>query len=474
MSETRGIRSIETQGAIRSSGGTDDSVADSLHYLSKGTTSAWDNVSRWLPVRNENCTFWWLKTGPQLAALLLQSGYNIHQQYEALLFHYHVVVPCLGRRPVPSLASVAPTPEWKSFMTDDFSPIEYSWKWDIGEKLSSDENSGPVIRYGIEAIGPYAGTALDPLNQTSTKEILYQLDLAVPAIDLTWFHHFAMTMYGTEQPAFTTERRETLDIGDSPRSSMFLAFELLRGQLAVKAYFIPPNPTNMREAKDDFLGRLTGAIQSLGAFGPAQNGIARWAALDEMVSFMNTDEHGQKLTPFMMGIDCVKASKSRLKVYARSPNTSFDSVVEVLTMGGRRPGFDANIADLKELWRLTLGLPAGFSTSENLPLPGHATATGGMCYFFDIKPGIALPDIKMYIPVRHYGQSDLKVAYGLREFLEARGRGAYAGGYIRGLEELAPFDRLQRSCGIQTYISCAFQDTGLSITSYLSPNIYQG
>ncbi|EFR01082.1 hypothetical protein MGYG_04085 [Nannizzia gypsea CBS 118893] len=429
--------------------------------------SAWENVSRWLPARNENYTFWWLKTGPQLAALLLQSGYSIHQQYEALLFHYHVVVPCLGRRPISVVPSMGPTPEWKSFMTDDFSPIEYSWKWDTG-----DESSGPVIRYGIEAIGPYAGTALDPLNQTLTKELLYQLSQAIPGIDTTWFHHFATVLYGSEQPELTPERHETLDIQAPPRSSMFLAFELLKGQLAVKAYFIPPNPTKMSEAKADVLGRLSRVTQSLSVPATAQGEASQWVALDEMVSFMDTSEHGKNLIPFMIGIDCVRDSKSRLKVYVRSSDTSFDSVVQVLTMGGRRQGVDKSITDLKELWRLTLGLPADFSTSENLSPLEHAT--GGMCYFFDIQPGIALPDIKMYIPVRHYGQSDLEIAYGLRKFLQTRGRGAYVEGYLKSLEEFAPFDRLQTSCGIQTYISCAFQKKGLSITSYLSPNIYQG
>jgi DMATS type aromatic prenyltransferase len=373
---------------------------------------------------------------------------------------------------MPSPSSVTPTPIWKSFMTDDFSPIEYSWKWNTGKELSTGKSLGPDIRYGIEAIGSYAGTALDPLNQASTKEFLLQLDLAIPNIDLTWFHHLARTLFGNEKFTGARESNEKADSAGLGSSSMFLAFEFLKSEFAVKAYFIPPKPAHANGAGKEVQDGLITAIRSLDTLSVGQKEKTQWAALDQTLSFMGSNEDGRKLSMFMIGIDCIKPSESRLKMYVRSPKTSFDSVVNILTMGGKRTGFEKNLRDLKELWRMVLGLPIGFSTSEDLPLREHATS--GMCYYFDIRQGTAFPDIKMYIPVRHYGLSDLEIAHRLTEFLELHGRGMYAGGYIRALKELAPLHRLESSCSVQTYVSCAFQQEGLSMTSYLSPNIYHG
>lgn len=89
-------------------------------------SAVWDSVSLWLPQRDESCDFWWQSTGPQLGALLFQAGYTTIQQYEGLMFHYHVVVPRLGPRPVPSSTPGESPYKWKSFIQDDFKPIEFS------------------------------------------------------------------------------------------------------------------------------------------------------------------------------------------------------------------------------------------------------------------------------------------------------------------------------------------------------------
>jgi len=428
-----------------------------------GANSVWQSITRWLPSQNEDCTFWWQTTGPHLGTLLSQAGYSIHQQYETLLFHYYLVVPRLGPRPTPLPSAL---PLWKSFMTDDFSPIEYSWKWDTGRELPTDRNSGPDIRYGIEAIGPYAGTPLDPLNQAFTKEILSQLDLAIPTIDLTWFHHLSETIFPAQELSITNKDSAKINGAGLGSSSMFLAFEFLKSELAAKAYFIPPGDRN------EVQNRLLAAIRSLERLDAERAVGTQWAALDQTLSFMCSNDDGRSLSMFMIGIDCVEPSKSRLKIYVRTPKTSFDSVVNILTMCGKRAGFEKDLRDLKELWYMTLGLPIDFLTSEELPLREHATS--GVCYYFDIQQATALPDIKMYIPVRHYGRSDMETARGLVEFLHLHGRERYSSGYLRALKELAPIDRLENSCGVQTYISCAFQKEGLSMTSYLSPNIYHG
>lgn len=94
-----------------------------------GSNSAWDTLAKWLPYQNANSDWWWKTTGKHLQILLEDAGYNLSQQYETLMFHYWAIVPRLGPHPTSI------HPRWKSFMTDDFSPIEYSWKWGMGSDL---------------------------------------------------------------------------------------------------------------------------------------------------------------------------------------------------------------------------------------------------------------------------------------------------------------------------------------------------
>ncbi|KAF7873925.1 hypothetical protein EAF04_002597 [Stromatinia cepivora] len=329
--------------------------------------------------------------------------------------------------------------------------------------------SKPDLRMAIEAIGPFAGTAQDPFNQIATKEVLHELDFVNPKVDLTWFYQVSRAIFGEADAAEVNEHIEAASMADVGTSSMFLAFQFLRGDpksdSPVKAYFIPSRTAQSNRAIIGPHEKIIAAIRSIG-----QEGKQEWTALDQMLSFMSDNENGRQLsTPFMVSTDCMISSECRLKIYFRTPRLSFDSVVDILSMGGKRAGFEKNFQELKDLWRLTLDLPVGFSTSEDLPLRKHTTS--GICYHFEIHQANALPDIKLYIPTKHYGKSDMKVAEGLVKFLELYRRGNYAAGYIRALKRLAPLHQLESSSGVQSYVSCAFEKESLSITAYFNPCI---
>ncbi|RYP59378.1 hypothetical protein DL769_008563 [Monosporascus sp. CRB-8-3] len=111
------------------------------------------------------------------------AGYPIERQFEALLFHFHWIVPYLG--PQPGAGGIA---MWQSLLGAEGSPIEYSWKWNT-------PGGEPEVRYCIEAINEFTGTSLDPLNQLANRELLYRLEAVVPSLDLTWVNHFIATLY---------------------------------------------------------------------------------------------------------------------------------------------------------------------------------------------------------------------------------------------------------------------------------------
>ena len=402
----------------------------------------WTGLAKWLPERSDDYNYWWLLTGRHLALMLQEAQYPIHQQYEILLFHYYIIIPKLGPR--PSLTQSKP---WKSFMTDDHSPIEYSWKWGlVGERSE--------VRYSVELIGPSAGTKLDPLNQIATKELLLQLTSVFPGLNLKWFDHFSQTL-------FPRTCDTTVDENADYSSSTFLAFEFLKKDIAVKAYFMPRNPSNFGNILSSSISE---AIQMIGQ---QDLDFKSFAVLQD---FLKHDQDGSILRMVMLAIDLVEPAQSRIKIYLRSNTISLAHVCAVMSLGGRKSVAAEAIEELRQLWYEIHASSTGLPPSTELPFQDHYTA--GAIFHVDVQPGNPTPDIKFYFPVRHYSSSDLAVGQGLTRFLTQRGRGECADGYMKVLAELAGRHSLEENCGYQTYISCAFQKGQLAITSYLSPQVY--
>lgn len=112
-----------------------------------------------------------------------------------------------------------------------------------------------------------------------------------------------------------------------------------------------------------------------------------------------------------------------------------------------------------------------YPDEKKLPALHHETA--GVLYNVDIKAGAALPEIKVYIPVRHYGGSDLSIAEGVGVYLDARGRGQYVEPSFKALAAIGAHRDRDDSAGLQTYVSCAVQKGKLASTSYIGPAICQ-
>ncbi|MCJ1458498.1 hypothetical protein MMC28_008871 [Mycoblastus sanguinarius] len=380
--------------------------------------------------------------------MLSQAGYDTHSQYSSLLFHQRMVVPSLGPRP-----SARGIPHnWRSFMTDDFSPLEYSWSWDAG--------GNPKIRYSIEAIGPDAGTVVDPFNRVQTMKMVDQLCGALPETDWQWFHHFADTLHKDED---VNSRNVDRGSNSSTQSSIFLTFEFDGLNVAVKAYFIPVKSAQTGEAS---LTIVTQAIESLNYPG------AGITAHQDLHDFMLHNPLGTSLQIVGLSVDCVDPCRSRLKYYVRSPYTSFNSVCTILTLKDKIHSVEAHngLDALRELWQLVFGLEDGFSPDEDLASKKHETA--GVLYNFDIRPGVLSPEPKVYLPVKHYGRSDQHIAEGIVQFLRQHGRPQFVANYLRLLEDLCVHRALDSGCGLQTYISCAVKEGQLSLASYIGPEIY--
>ncbi|KAF1949521.1 aromatic prenyltransferase [Byssothecium circinans] len=408
----------------------------------------WQTLSRLVHIfKDSNVESWWNLSGPILGTLMDEADYDLQSQYACLIFHLYHIVPRLGS------ANTSPvnSPRWRSFMTDDFSPLEYSWNWDTRQ-------SGPRIRYSVELVGVNAGASIDPYNQQSTIELCDQLRRDLPGTDWTLFNIMRTAFY---DPNATITNMTPEENDRSSPSSLFLAFELGR-HIATKAYFLPV------KAEQRGISRvvvLDEAIELLRKSGYPCVGY------EQLKRFMVT-EQGSMLQVILVAIDCIGSEESRFKIYLRSPHTSFASVCEMMTLGSTLDSLPAMArTNLKDLWRLTLGLSPNFSEADNLRPNRHETA--GILYYFDIKLRGSSLQPKLYIPVKHYATNDASAAHGLGMYLKSRGQDTYFPNYMRALQRTCTHRSLDADSGYQTYIGTSVQrDGSLSLCSYISGEAY--
>ncbi len=92
------------------------------------------------------------------------------------------------------------------------------------------------------------------------------------------------------------------------------------------------------------LSILSGTIRGLNRLG------LKVASFDHLLDFMISHPNGAHLKVIGVAIDCVIPSNSRLKIYVRSTETSFDSVQTVMSLGGKlQPFSEAVLQDLRNL-----------------------------------------------------------------------------------------------------------------------------
>ncbi|CAG8924602.1 unnamed protein product [Penicillium salamii] len=407
---------------------------------------------------NEDIRFWWNLTGYHLGVMIDAAGYSLEKQYEVLLFHYHWIVPRLG--PAPKSDG---TPMFKSLVAYDGSPFEYSWKWNT----STGE---PDIRYSWEAVGKNSGTPSDPLNHDPSLDYMDKVTQVLPKTDYTWFRHFLAEIYNPDRGFYAKE----LEAGEPPATTLMHAVEYnKKADFGLKSYFL---------ARKLFQGGDPATLQewdsAIVKLSPGEAHPGR----DALMHFLATSPEGKLMKPNVMGMDNVESSKSRLKMYFTSANTSFQSVREIMTMGGICDISEESLQDLRSMILAVLGLPSDFPEEENISV--EATTGGnswkdfealceGFIYFFDIAPANGKPEVKFYLTTRKYGADDLTIARNLVDWMNAHGRGAYSDAYMGMLEKIAEHRGLENGKGMHAYISYQCSQKGEpDVKSYISPELY--
>ncbi|KAL6702395.1 hypothetical protein ACN47E_002200 [Coniothyrium glycines] len=400
---------------------------------------------------DENARYWWESSGRVMAILLEDAGYSQSAKHTCLDFFAKSICPNLGA------AVDSKNSQWKSFMTDDHTPIELSWDWHTGLKA-------PQIRFSVEPIGRQAGTAQDPRNQKIAPEFLELVKSNIPSADMQWFDHFKFFFNcGLQQ-----------DLPSGHPSSIFWAFDLDEKEITAKAYFFPEyraaatNSSTLQVLSEAIATAPGSTFESLNAL-----------RVFRSYAFGRLEKKESPLEMDMLAIDLVKPFANRFKIYFRIRETSFQAVRDAMTMNGQITGTDieTGVQNLRQLWNLLFD-QEGIEANESLPHNNHRTA--GMLFNAEFRLGSKVPNIKIYLPVRHYAQNDWQIINAVQKYMDVSTRSIGNGPagdrkpptstYGKTMSTIFGQDTLRQNKGKQTYVGCSIKAGGsLRIVSYFNP-----
>ncbi|KAI2631206.1 tryptophan dimethylallyltransferase-domain-containing protein [Xylaria nigripes] len=389
--------------------------------------------------RNAHQRLWCNHVGGAIGFLLNNAGYSSDFQSQSLEFFSQAVAPYLGAFHDKTDSD---DPSWHSFMTDDGSPVELSWDW-------GTTDSRPTIRYSIEPIGLHAGMPIDPSNAIAGPAMQRDLIRFLPQTNLEWFQYFK------EFFDYRGEKKDlTIEDSKDHNSSVFYAFDLAEDATTAKVYFFPKyRAASLRLSR---LEVLTQAIN--GAPYCTEENLQAY----KLFSQFTADPATKDIEYEMLALDMIDPRKSRLKIYFRNRETSFDSVINVMTLGGRisTPELSQGLENLKHLRN-------GLFQLESNSLKNNNHRTAGILYNVEFRLGDKFPVAKVYLPVRHYSRNDNAVIGALGEYLWSQKRGKYMVPYCGVMTDLFGYKRLSTKAGVHTYIGCTIRPNGdLRIVSY--------
>ncbi|RDI84879.1 hypothetical protein Vi05172_g5014 [Venturia inaequalis] len=404
-----------------------------------------------------------------LHQLLQYSGYCINTQKELLTWFTEYIQPEI----LPALRG---TSCWTPSLTWNHSPFEPSLNISEPPSLDGKSSVTKTVRFGIEPVGPLAGTRWDPFNQNAIRSLMHRIQPCMPQLDLDLFEHFFHEFYVPE----TGKNIRHAVASNMTGSSHFCAFDFAgndKEAIDTKIYFILDRPAMLRGTDPATLAQESVAnldADRLTSFGPG---------LSKAISYLGRSGSPMTVDDVeMLAVDCKVLSQApRVKLYAHSYNYSFEAMEHVLTMGGllaQQVQTQSCLALLEDLWRALFSdvldehPPNEWKTAQLKPVINLNNRRAEFIYSFEVKSGKALPEVKFYLPIRFYSATDAITVKRLSDFFESRGWHEMAKSYRHALREILPMNRLDTEGGTHTYLAFAYSKTkGAYMTLYWQPQM---
>ncbi|KAL5923815.1 hypothetical protein ACKVV1_011437 [Pyricularia oryzae] len=396
--------------------------------------------------------YWWRTCEPALSGLLDFTGsYTAEEKQDHLAWFSQHVVPWFGR-PHSSTTGIS--------LTRDKSPVEVS--------LNLSTHGPARVRFGMQVIGGVGVDAFDVPNRTKLLAPLFAS--ADPDHDLQWFHSAGEVLVSTDPVEIARAKALTPPGMKTQPPTLALGFDMDGSRRRLKTYLFPL-------VKSWGTGTPSEALAWRAIRGLRPRGDELSTAVDMLEEYFATG-CPEKMVMVMIGLDCrdpsslPPAPQPRVKVYGNVyTSNSWDLVSHVYTLGGKvaDPDRMTGLTKLKSVWHLLLGeeepLPEGYSKPLRDPTSPHGAFTTS----FELSPGCAAPDVKIYVSVWQYGADDAQIAANVAAALRILGFEKEADGYLDMLKRAFPYADLAAPCLLHTYVTYAYSaKTGVYLTVYLS------
>ncbi|KAJ4413757.1 hypothetical protein N0V82_008346 [Gnomoniopsis sp. IMI 355080] len=359
-------------------------------------------VSSWLPTLHST-----------LSSLLRSTGsYPAQIQDSHLAFVREGVIPHLKQPPTA-------VDRLHYILTHNHSPYEASVAF-APEKL-------PKVRFTVQPLVDLSPVD-DPLGQKGLREKMEGLAAACGA-DCTWLDAFVDCIFLTpEEEAGLVKKEHNGDsTSELPRQICYAGFDLEsdedengKASIGMKAYLFP-------QLKALATGRdLVGITESvLARLADGDKGmLAAWELLKTFFS-----SHGEdNINIYFLAIDCLATqsesnkAQPRFKIYAHTHANSLALAREVLTLGGRLPPSSAEF--LPTVWPFLMDMedvPRAQMESLEKPLNEPDSKYCGLCFAFELVPGKAVPQVKMYVPMWQYARDEAGTVERYQRILQTQG-----------------------------------------------------
>ncbi|EFQ90212.1 hypothetical protein PTT_13266 [Pyrenophora teres f. teres 0-1] len=417
---------------------------------------------------------------PRFHKYLAETGSYTVEQQEAHALCLSAAVVALGPR--------HPHPHVKSVMTPNGCPIELS--------LNLSEDRPPTARFYLEPLGSRTGTDEDPFGELWTPSSFACLAAQVPSADARWYQHLSQAFRLQGEDEVSKAKSQSRPGVWLP--TMFMGIDFVAANRLLKCSFCPILKLLAMGADWNHLADhnqfVLDAVRQLPGFG-ANAG----AALDLLAQYLveasesgasvhNTSvvnsgleegESGPKAKtpkPFfnLVSVDCSDLSngKGRVKLYARITSTSFASIRDAVTLGGRLTDEVTveGLRHLESIWHLLLNDPAIENDADYARPPDSKSSFPGIDVNWEVSNQLPVPHAKVYIPVHIFHANDVEVHRNLSQVFRKLGWNDWAEGrYEKMLQQVFPEADFATS-HINTWVSfCYYKGRGSYMTMYQSP-----
>ncbi|GJJ14770.1 hypothetical protein Clacol_009038 [Clathrus columnatus] len=426
----------------------------------KSPKDPFDVLSKILKHQSYDFEFWWQTTAKIFAQIMRRSSYPLDRQYEYLLFYYFSLIPELGPAPHLESKSGSPVqitkPTFRSYMTDDHTPVEISWQ--------TNESGDVVARFSIDPIITQSrgmGVDFDLFEKLSASDVI------APGLDLEWCRVCAKTLTVSSISLDNVNK-----IAEYP-SQFFIGFDCCLRGIVLKAYFMPEVRSKLSGvSKVDLVSQC---VQELSMTADPRGYYPSdlkepWS---KVTSFFESLGEEQLPNIPLIAVDCLPAKQNRLKVYCRTPLATLFNLRRYLFFGrleviDSNPTLQRGLTQIELIWNLLFPN----ITEDVEPLTNHPNhPTGGLLFYYEIRGGQGDPFPKVYIPVRHLCPNDAHIVEALSAFYERTGNDKAAKAYKDDIQEIL---KLNAHSGIHTYVSIAIKQKNIEVTSYFNPECYSG